>query len=100
MQRSKRITGKPLEKLFPSSRFFVFRFWPSLLHALIGWGFLVFPAVNLSDLVYSYTGFSILNQTGIFGDFYRLFADIANVAIIVGIIAMAIRPLHPTPGDS
>ncbi len=70
---------------------FRFRFWPSLLHALIGWGFLVFLLVNLSDLVYSYTSFSILNQTGLFGDVYRLFADIANVAIIIGIIAMAIR---------
>jgi Fe-S oxidoreductase len=70
---------------------FRFRFWPSFLHALIGWGFLVFLLVNLSDLVYSYTGFSILNQTGLFGDAYRLFADIANLAIILGIIAMAFR---------
>ncbi len=70
---------------------FRFRFWPSLLHALIGWGFLVFLVVNLSDLVYGYTGFSILAQTGLFGEVYRLFADIANVAIIVGIVALAIR---------
>jgi Fe-S oxidoreductase len=70
---------------------FRFRFWPSLLHALIGWGFLVFLLVNLSDLIYGYTGFSILERTGSFGDIYRLSADIANVAIIVGIIAMAVR---------
>jgi len=70
---------------------FRFRFWPSVVHALIGWGFLVFLLVNLSDLVYSYTAFSILNQTGLFGDVYRLFADIANVAIILGILALAIR---------
>ncbi|MGA7195335.1 MAG: heterodisulfide reductase-related iron-sulfur binding cluster [Anaerolineales bacterium] len=70
---------------------FRFRLWPSILHALIGWGFLVFLVVNLSDLIYGYTGFSILNQTGIFGDVYRLFADIANIAILVGMIAMIIR---------
>ncbi len=70
---------------------FRFRFWPSLLHALIGWGFLVFLLVNLSDLIYGYTGFSILDQSGAFGDVYRMFADIANVAIIFGIIAMEIR---------
>ncbi len=70
---------------------FRFRFWPSLLHALIGWGFLIFLLVNLSDLVYGFTGFNILEQTGYFGDIYRLFADIANVAIIAGILAMAIR---------
>jgi Fe-S oxidoreductase len=70
---------------------FRFRFWPSLLHALIGWGFLVFLLVNLSDLTYGYTGFSILDQTGWFGDVYRLFADLANVAILLGILAMEVR---------
>jgi Fe-S oxidoreductase len=70
---------------------FRFRLWPSILHALIGWGFLIFLVVNLSDLIYGYTGFSILNQTGLFGDVYRLLADIANVAILVGMIAMVIR---------
>ena len=80
-----------LVKVFSFQPVFRFRFWPSFLHALIGWGFLVFLLVNLSDLVYSYTSFNILDQTGLFGDLYRLFADIANVAIIVGIIAMAIR---------
>ena len=70
---------------------FRFRLWSSILHALIGWGFLVFVVVNLSDLIYGYTGFSILNQTGLFGDLYRLLADIANVAILVGMIAMVIR---------
>ena len=70
---------------------FRFRLWPSILHALIGWGFLVFLVVNLSDLIYGYTGFSILNQTGLFGDVYRLLADIANVAILIGMIAMVIR---------
>ena len=70
---------------------FRFRLWPSIFHALIGWGFLIFLVVNLSDLIYGYTGFSILNQTGLFGDVYRLLADIANVAILVGMIAMVIR---------
>lgn len=70
---------------------FRFRLGPSILHALIGWGFLIFLVVNLNDLVYGYTGFSILNQTGIPGDYYRLLADIANAAILIGIIGMAIR---------
>src|SRR5512141_1894803 len=70
---------------------FRFRLGPSILHALIGWGFIVFLVVNLNDLVYGYTGFAILNQTGVPGDAYRLLADIANTAILVGIIGMAIR---------
>ena len=70
---------------------FRFRLWTSILHALIGWGFLSFLLINLADLIYAYTGFRLLDNTGRFGDVYRLIADIANVAIIVGILAMAFR---------
>jgi len=67
------------------------RLGPSVLHGLIGWGFIIFLLINLNDLVYGYTRFIILESTGAFGDVYRLLADIANVAILVGIVAMAIR---------
>ncbi len=70
---------------------FRLRIGPSILHGLIGWGFLIFLVVNLNDLVYGYTSFSILNQTGAAGNVYRLLADIANTAILVGIVGMAIR---------
>src|SRR5512142_163173 len=70
---------------------FRFRLGPSILHALIGWGFIVFLVVNLNDLIYGYTGWALLNKTGIPGDVYRLLADIANAAILVGIVAMAFR---------
>ncbi len=70
---------------------FRFRFWTSVLHAMIAWGFLVFLVVNLNDLVYGFTGFSILLQTGVAGDVYRVIADIANAAILAGMIGMVIR---------
>lgn len=70
---------------------FRLRLGPSILHALIGWGFLSFLLINLADLIYAYTGWRLLDNTGMFGDVYRLIADIANVAIIVGIVAMAFR---------
>ena len=70
---------------------FRFRLGPSILHGLIGWGFLSFLLINLADLTYAFTGFKLLEHTGLFGDAYRLLADIANVAIIFGIVAMAIR---------
>ncbi len=70
---------------------FRFRLWTSILHALIGWGFLSFLLINLADLIYAFTNFKLLENTGLFGDAYRLIADIANVAIIVGILAMAFR---------
>src|SRR5512139_3757926 len=43
---------------------FRFRLGPSILHALIGWGFLLFLVINLNDLIYGYTGFALLNRTG------------------------------------
>jgi len=70
---------------------FRLRLGPSILHGLIGWGFLSFLLINLADLIYAYTGFKLLEHLGLFGDAYRLLADIANVAIIVGIVAMVIR---------
>ena len=70
---------------------FRFRLGPSILHGLIGWGFITFLLINLADLIYAYTGFKLLEHTGWFGDFYRLLADVAGVAILVGIVGMAIR---------
>ncbi len=70
---------------------FRFRLGPSILHALIGWGFLSFLLINLADLIYAYTNFKLLDHLGWFGNAYRLLADIANVAIIFGILAMAFR---------
>lgn len=70
---------------------FRFRLIPSVLHGFIGWGFLAFLLINLADLIYAYTGWRLLDQTGIFGDLYRLLADVANVLILVGIVAMAVR---------
>ena len=70
---------------------FRLRLVPSLFHAFIGWGFLSFLLINLADLVYAYTGWRLLDNTGVFGNIYRLIADIANAAIIVGILAMAFR---------
>ncbi len=70
---------------------FRLRLGPSIFHGLIGWGFLSFLLINLADLIYAFTGFKLLENTGLFGDAYRLLADIANVAIILGIVGMVIR---------
>ena len=83
--------GDALVKFLTLKTVFRLRLWPSIFHALIAWGFVSFLLINLSDLIYGYTGFRLLNSTGLFGDAYRLLADIANVAILVGILAMALR---------
>ncbi|MGB8982563.1 MAG: (Fe-S)-binding protein, partial [Anaerolineales bacterium] len=78
---------------------FRFRLGPSILHALVGWGFLTFLLINLADLIYAYTGFKLLENTGVFGDFYRLLADVAGAALLVGIVALAIRRFVLRPGN-
>src|SRR5512139_415561 len=40
---------------------FRFRLGPSILHGLIGWGFLTFLLINLADLIYAYTNFKLLD---------------------------------------
>ncbi len=71
----------------------VFRFRPavSLLHAFIGWGLLVYLLINLTDVIYAYTGFKLLHSLGLFGDIYRLLADFFGVAIMVGMASLAFR---------
>jgi Fe-S oxidoreductase len=70
---------------------FRLRLGSSILHGMIGWGFLTFLLINLADLIYAYTGFKLLENTGWFGNIYRWIADVAGVAILVGIVGMAIR---------
>ena len=70
---------------------FRFRLGPSILHAFIGWGLYIFLMVDLSELIYGLTGFRLLDQGGIIGDIYRLMADIANTAILIGIVALTVR---------
>ncbi len=78
---------------------FRFRLGASILHALIGWGFLSFLLINLGDLIYAYTGFKLLEHLGLFGDAYRLLADVANVAIVLGIVAMVVRRFILRPSN-
>jgi Fe-S oxidoreductase len=70
---------------------FRFRLGPSILHGLIGWGFFTFLLVNVADLIYAYTGFKLLENTGLFGDVYRLLADFLGAGILVGMASLAFR---------
>ena len=71
---------------------FRFRLFPSLLHALIGWGFLYFVLVNLADLLNAYIpGFRFGENAGLVGDVYRLLADLFGTGVVIGIVGMEIR---------
>ncbi|HEY3311581.1 MAG TPA: (Fe-S)-binding protein [Anaerolineales bacterium] len=93
-----RKAGSALLKFLSFQPVFRFRLVPSILHGFIGWGFIAFLIVNLNDVIYAYTGWGLLYHSGLLGDLYRLLADVANVAILVGIVAMALRRFVLKPG--
>src|SRR5258706_1694285 len=70
---------------------FRLRLTSSVLHAFIGWGFFTYLLINLTDLIYGYTGFKLLYHAGLFGDVYRLLADFMGLAIMVGMLLLAFR---------
>jgi len=68
---------------------FRYRFWPSLFHGLVAWGFIYYLFVNVFDTLAGYIpGFRI---PGRIGDLYRLGGDVLSVAVLAGMIALAIR---------
>jgi Fe-S oxidoreductase len=68
---------------------FRFRFWSSLFHGLVGWGFIFYVLVNLVEVAKGLLpGFVI---PGVVGDIYRLLADLSSVAVLVGIVYFIIR---------
>ena len=68
---------------------FRFRFWPSLFHALVGWGFGFYILVDLLDAVGGYLpGFVI---PGMVGSIYCLLADVLSVAVLTGVVFFVIR---------
>lgn len=76
----KTITFQPVFRL---------RFWPSLFHGLVAWGFLYYLLVNVLDTLAGYIrGFEI---PGRIGDLYRLGGDVLSVAVLVGMVALALR---------
>ena len=71
---------------------FRFRLGASLLHGLVGWGFLYFLLVNLAEVLQAFIPhYRLLQNTGLFGDIYRILADISTLAVLVGIMAMTVR---------
>jgi Fe-S oxidoreductase len=70
---------------------FKIRFWPSLFHALIAWGFLYYLLINLGDVLEAFIpGFAFLG-TGAIGGIYRLLGDLLTVGVLLGMVAMLLR---------
>lgn len=83
--------GTALAKAASLQPTFRLRLGPSLLHAMIAWGFLYYLLVNLGDVLEGFIpGYSFLGE-GRIGDIYRLGGDIFSVSVLVGMAAMLIR---------
>lgn len=70
---------------------FRFRFWPSLFHNFVAWGFIYYLLVNLGDVLQGFfPNLHFLGQ-GTLGGVYRLIGDILSVAVLTGMIFLIIR---------
>jgi Fe-S oxidoreductase len=75
---------------------FRFRFFPSLWHALIGWGFLFFLLVNVVELLAAFLpDFRAAMEPY---HLYWFLADLSSVAVLAGLAAMEIRRFILRPG--
>ncbi len=80
-----------LKKTITLQPVFRLRFWPSLFHALVAWGFIYFLLVNFGDVLRAFIQEYQFLGNGTIGGLYRLGADILSVCVLVGMSALMIR---------
>lgn len=81
--------GSALFKTITFQPVFRFRFWPSLFHGFVAWGFIYYLLVNFVDVVAGFI--PDFHIPGAIGDVYRLGADVLSVAVLVGMLALIVR---------
>jgi len=70
---------------------FRFRFWPSLFHGLVAWGFIYYLIVNLGDVLEGFFENYHFLGTGTLRNLYLFGADLLSVAVLVGMAALVFR---------
>lgn len=78
---------------------FRFRFWSSLFHGLVAWGFIYYLFVNMGDVLQGFIPNYHFLGTNTTGNLYRLGADLFSVAILVGMVVLIIRRLVLKPAN-
>ena len=62
-----------------------------MVHALVAWGFTLYLAVNVVDILYGFIpNFKFLHHS-ILGDLYRFFVDSFSIIVLIGVIYFIIR---------
>lgn len=91
--------GGVLAKTISMQPTFKIRFWPSLFHAFVAWGFIYYLLVNLADVLRAYIpGYRFLG-TGPIGNIFAFGGDILSVAVLVGMLALVIRRFVIRPSN-
>jgi Fe-S oxidoreductase len=67
------------------------RFWASLFHAMVVWGFLFYVFVNIGDVLEGFLPNYRFLGAGALGNSYRLLADVLSVSALVGMTALLLR---------
>lgn len=67
------------------------RFWASLFHAFVVWGFTFYLLVNLGDVLEGLIPYFEFLGSNIIGSLYRLGGDLLSVAALFGMLALIIR---------
>jgi Fe-S oxidoreductase len=67
------------------------RLGPSLLHAMVAWGFIYYLLVNLGEVLAAFIPGFVFLGTGWLGNIYRLGADLLSAAALVGMLALLVR---------
>jgi len=62
-----------------------------LIHALVAWGFTLYLAVNIIDVLYGFIPNFKFLPNNIVGDVYRLFVDIFSVLVLLGVLYFLAR---------
>ena len=67
------------------------RFWASLFHAMVVWGFMFYLFVNIGDVLEGFLpNYRFLGE-GALGNGYRLLADVLTLSALVGMVALLVR---------
>lgn len=67
------------------------RFWASLFHALVVWGFMFYLLVNIGDVLEGLiTGYIFLGE-GTLGNIYRLLVDVLTISALLGMVLLLLR---------
>lgn len=70
------------------------RFWPSLLHALVVWGFIFYLLVNAGDALNGFVPnfrFPTNDAVPLIDGLYNLLADLLTVGVLTGMAALLLR---------